>query len=229
MMSSGHMSYYIVGANVHCRRGVCSFVDFIRPKAVDCYHKYKMTRLFFSFLLSSFFPSSHILHSSFYQPPKSFYLHCYLLHLNLTMAGSAEFGGPPRQLRPDQVPLLLNTIDKLRSIGVGEHVELPQMIICGSKANAKRSVIESISRIRFPVRKDFHNGFVTEITLRRHATTRFQVSVEPGPSSSKSQLDIQELKGSMVTAPNAEQSVSLIEKATGSSNPLSKTDSVKMS
>ncbi|CAP85702.1 Pc20g03730 [Penicillium rubens Wisconsin 54-1255] len=135
------------------------------------------------------------------------------------MAGSAEFGGPPRQLRPDQVPLLLNTIDKLRSIGVGEHVELPQMIICGSKANAKRSVIESISRIRFPVRKDFHNGFVTEITLRRHATTRFQVSVEPGPSSSKSQLDIQELKGSMVTAPNAEQSVSLIEKATGFVKP----------
>jgi hypothetical protein len=33
---------------------------------------------------------------------------------------------------------------------------------------------ESISRIRFPVRKDFYNGFVTEITLRRHATTRFQ-------------------------------------------------------
>jgi hypothetical protein len=135
------------------------------------------------------------------------------------MAGPAEFGDPPRQLRPDQIPLLLNTIDKLRSMGVGEYVELPQMIICGSKANAKRSVIESISRIRFPVRKDFYNGFVTEITLRRHATTRFQVSVEPGPSSSKSELDIQELKGSMLTAPNAEQSVSLIEKATGFVKP----------
>ncbi|OQE24082.1 hypothetical protein PENFLA_c010G03015 [Penicillium flavigenum] len=135
------------------------------------------------------------------------------------MAGPAEFGGPPRQLRPDQVPLLLNTIDKLRSMGVGEIVKLPQMIICGSKANAKRSVIESISRIRFPVRKDFYNGFVTEITLRRHAITRFQVSVEPGPSSSKSDLDIQELKASMLTAPNAEQSVSLIEKATGFVKP----------
>ncbi|KAJ6178830.1 hypothetical protein N7519_009291 [Penicillium mononematosum] len=135
------------------------------------------------------------------------------------MAGPAEFSGPPRQLWPDQIPLLLNTIDKLRSMGVGEYVELPQMIVCGSKANAKRSVIESISRIRFPVRKDFYNGFVTEITLRRHAITRFQVSVEPGPSSSKSELDIQELKGSMLTAPNAEQSVSLIEKATGFVKP----------
>jgi hypothetical protein len=135
------------------------------------------------------------------------------------MTGPAEFGGSPRQLRPDQIPLLLDTIDKLRSMGVGEYVELPQMIICGSKANAKRSVIESISRIRFPVRKDFYNGFVTEITLRRHAITRFQVSVEPGPSSSKSELDIQELKGSILTASNAEQSVSLIEKATGFVKP----------
>ncbi|CAG8184954.1 unnamed protein product [Penicillium nalgiovense] len=135
------------------------------------------------------------------------------------MAVPAEFGGNRRQLRPDQIPLLLNTIDKLRDMGVGNYVELPQMIICGSKANAKRSVIESISRIRFPVRKDFYNGFVTEITLRRHAITRFQVSVEPGPSSSKSDLDIQELKASMLTAPNADQSVSLIEKATGFVKP----------
>ncbi|CAI7630471.1 unnamed protein product [Penicillium crustosum] len=112
----------------------------------------------------------------------------------------------------DQVSLL-DTIDNLRGLGVGVFVDLPQMIICGSKSNAKRSIIESISRVDFPVRKDFHTGFVTEVVLRHQSTPRFKVSVRPGPSK-KSDEDFENLRPFVSTVHESpEQSVSLIEQA----------------
>ncbi|CAI7581447.1 unnamed protein product [Penicillium viridicatum] len=129
------------------------------------------------------------------------------------MPAPNEPDGALPEPQADQVSLL-DTIDKLRGLGVGVFVDLPQMIICGSKSNAKRTIIESISRVDFPVRKDFHTGFVTEIILRRHSTPRFKVSIRPG-SSKKSDEDLQKLKTFVPTVyESPEQSVSLIEQAT---------------
>lgn len=129
------------------------------------------------------------------------------------MSAPAEPDGALPQRQTNQAPLL-DTIDKLRGLGVGELVDLPQMIICGSKSNAKRSIIEAISRVGFPVRNDFYTGFVTEIILRRHPTPRFKVSIQPGPSK-KNDEDIQQLKAFVPTVHDStEQSVSLIEQAT---------------
>ncbi|KAJ5592528.1 hypothetical protein N7537_009432 [Penicillium hordei] len=129
------------------------------------------------------------------------------------MPASDEPNGALPELQADQVSLL-DTIDKLRGLGVGVFVDLPQMIICGSKSNAKRSIIESISRMDFPVRNDFHTGFVTEIILRHHSTPRFKVSIRPG-ASKKSDEDLQKLKTFVPTVHESpEQSVSLIEQAT---------------
>ncbi|KAJ5510402.1 Dynamin [Penicillium expansum] len=89
-----------------------------------------------------------------------------------------------------------------------------QMIICGSKSNAKRSVIEAISRVGFPVRYDFSNGFVTEIILRRESTPRFKVSIRYGPWI-ESDEDLQNSKIFVPTVyGSTDRSVSLIEKAT---------------
>ncbi|KAJ5425960.1 hypothetical protein N7465_001030 [Penicillium sp. CMV-2018d] len=129
------------------------------------------------------------------------------------MPAPNEPDGALPEPQADQVSLL-DTIDKLRGLGVGVFVDLPQMIICGSRSNAKRTIIESISRVDFPVRKDFHTGFVTEIILRRHSTPRFKVSIRPG-SSKKSDEDLQKLKTFVPTVHESpEQSVSLIEQAT---------------
>lgn len=137
----------------------------------------------------------------------------YLLPLSLTMPAPDEPNGALPEPHADQV-FLLDTIDKLRGLGVGVFVDLPQMIICGSKSNAKRSIIESISRVDFPVRKDFHTGFVTEIILRHHSTSRFKVSIRPGQST-KSDGDLEKLKTFVPTVHESpEQSVSLIEQAT---------------
>ncbi|OQE37230.1 hypothetical protein PENCOP_c010G01178 [Penicillium coprophilum] len=125
----------------------------------------------------------------------------------------------PDLVEPDGVPpqlhqaSLLDTIDNLRNLGVGDLVSLPQMIVCGSKSNGKRSVIEAISRVGFPVKSDLYTGFVTEIILRRRPIPCFKVSIEPGPSR-KSDKDFQRVKAFEPTVhPNTEQSASLIGKA----------------
>ncbi|KAJ5520178.1 hypothetical protein N7463_000631, partial [Penicillium fimorum] len=126
------------------------------------------------------------------------------------MSNPAE---PGRALPQLHQASLLDTIDRLRTLGVGEIVSLPQMIVCGSKSNGKRSIIEAISRVGFPVKNDLYTGFVTEIILRRRPTTSFKVSIEPGPSR-KSDKDLQRIKAFEPTVhPNPEQSASLIGKA----------------
>ncbi|KAI2751926.1 hypothetical protein DTO006G1_9468 [Penicillium roqueforti] len=124
--------------------------------------------------------------------------------------------------KPDEAPpqsyteegSILDIVDELRTVSVSKYVHLPQMIICGSKSNAKRSVIESISGVSFPSRNDFYTGFVTEIILRYDLTPRFKVSIRPGPTRI-SEGDLWHLESfDPPVHDNTEQSVALIEQAT---------------
>ena len=45
---------------------------------------------------------------------------------------------------------LLDKIEELRTIGVGSLVETPQIVVCGNQSSGKSSVLEAISRVRFP-------------------------------------------------------------------------------
>ncbi|KAJ5370483.1 P-loop containing nucleoside triphosphate hydrolase protein [Penicillium cataractarum] len=85
------------------------------------------------------------------------------------------------QLRCQQSELL-DKIDELRGIGVGGLVELPQLIVCGSQSSGKSSVLEAISRVRFPTKGTLCTRFATEVILRRKPQTRVKVSIEPGDS-----------------------------------------------
>lgn len=82
---------------------------------------------------------------------------------------------------------LLDKIDELRGIGVGGLVELPQLIVCGSQSSGKSSVLEAISRVRFPTRSTLCMRFSTEVILRRKPQTRVKVSIEPGDSRTNEQ------------------------------------------
>ncbi|OOQ90479.1 Dynamin family protein [Penicillium brasilianum] len=77
---------------------------------------------------------------------------------------------------------LLDKIDELRSIGVGGLVELPQLIVCGSQSSGKSSVLEAISRVRFPTKGTICTRFATEVILRRKPQAKVKVSIEPGDS-----------------------------------------------
>jgi GTP1/Obg family GTP-binding protein len=57
------------------------------------------------------------------------------------------------QLQHEQSKLL-DTIDELRTIGVAGLVELPQLIVCGNQSSGKSSVLEAISRVRFPAKSN---------------------------------------------------------------------------
>ncbi|KAE8397593.1 P-loop containing nucleoside triphosphate hydrolase protein [Aspergillus pseudonomiae] len=77
---------------------------------------------------------------------------------------------------------LLDKIDELRAVGVGGLVELPQLIVCGNKSSGKSSVLEAISRVRFPAKSSCCTRFATEVILRRSTQPKFKVSIEPGAS-----------------------------------------------
>lgn len=51
--------------------------------------------------------------------------------------------------RTEEELKLLDTIDYLRSQGVGEHISLPQLIVCGNQSSGKSSVLEAISGLPF--------------------------------------------------------------------------------
>ncbi|KAL2827244.1 P-loop containing nucleoside triphosphate hydrolase protein [Aspergillus cavernicola] len=69
----------------------------------------------------------------------------------------------------------LNQIDRVRANGVGDHVSLPQLVVCGDQSAGKSSVLEGISGIPFPRQDGLCTRFATEIILRHdpgdhHAT-----------------------------------------------------------
>lgn len=67
--------------------------------------------------------------------------------------------------------------DQLSSCGVGKIVDLPQIIVVGDQSAGKSSVLEAISRIRFPVKGGVCTRFATELVLRRHKRRDMRVSV----------------------------------------------------
>lgn len=77
---------------------------------------------------------------------------------------------------------LLDDIDRLRTRGIGHHVGLPQLIVCGDQSSGKSSVLDAISHLRFPTDSGQCTRFATEVVLRRDANSSISVSIKPGPS-----------------------------------------------
>ncbi|KKZ63199.1 dynamin GTPase [[Emmonsia] crescens] len=85
------------------------------------------------------------------------------------------------QLQSEQSELL-DVIDQLRTLRLGRLVDLPQLIVCGDQSSGKSSVLEAISRVRFPVKGGVCTRFATEVILRRSPHQNIKVTIEPGPS-----------------------------------------------
>ena len=82
------------------------------------------------------------------------------------------------QLNTADAKSLLDTIDGLRDLGVGDFVQLPQIVVVGDQSSGKSSVLEAISRVRFPVDGDLCTRFATELVLRRAPETAINVSIQ---------------------------------------------------
>ncbi|KAF7114502.1 hypothetical protein CNMCM5793_008806 [Aspergillus hiratsukae] len=75
---------------------------------------------------------------------------------------------------------LSKTFKSLQSSGVEGDYGMPQLIIFGMQSSGKSSVLERISRTRFPTDK---TRFVTEIMLHRRLSPEAKITYESAPSS----------------------------------------------
>ena len=73
---------------------------------------------------------------------------------------------------------LFDKIDALRGLGVGRIVALPQIIVVGDQSSGKSSVLEAISRVRFPVDGGLCTRFATELVLRNSKKIAIAVSID---------------------------------------------------
>ncbi|RMZ75103.1 hypothetical protein DV738_g5645, partial [Chaetothyriales sp. CBS 135597] len=106
---------------------------------------------------------------------------------------------------------ILNVIDHLRSEGISNHVELPQLIVCGDQSVGKSSVLEAISGLNFPRKENLCTRFATELILRRAATTSVTVSIRPDYSRSPDERE--RLRSFKPPNPDLEHFASIIESA----------------
>nr|POF13789.1 interferon-induced gtp-binding protein mx2 [Quercus suber] len=93
-------------------------------------------------------------------------------------------------LQPTKQLELLDVIDDLRAEGLNEHVDLPQLIVCGDQSSGKSSVLAAVSGVPFPRKDNLCTRFATEVILRRNG--RFetnQIRVAITPSSTRSIID----------------------------------------
>lgn len=78
---------------------------------------------------------------------------------------------------------VLDIIDSLRSQGISQHIDIPQIIVCGDQSSGKSSVLEAISGLAFPTKDALCTRFATELVLRRstgHTQTELKVSIIAG-------------------------------------------------
>ncbi|SPQ20272.1 d2ff7535-15ba-4b15-bbe1-66474a22c4e8 [Thermothielavioides terrestris] len=79
---------------------------------------------------------------------------------------------------------LLDVIDKLRSQGLSQYVDLPQIIVCGDQSSGKSSALEAISGMSFPAKDNLCTRFATELILRRTPAPGVDISIIPGSERS---------------------------------------------
>lgn len=79
---------------------------------------------------------------------------------------------------------LLDIVDRLRSQGLSQYVDLPQIIVCGDQSSGKSSALEAISGMSFPAKDNLCTRFATELILRRTPTAGVDIRITPGPGRS---------------------------------------------
>ena len=85
---------------------------------------------------------------------------------------------------------ILDLITQLQQLGIEDHYELPQIIVCGSQSAGKSSVLQAITGIPFPTASHICTKFVTQITLKRieHLGEVVEVRIQPADDSDRSRI-----------------------------------------
>ncbi|KAK8075419.1 interferon-induced GTP-binding protein Mx [Apiospora hydei] len=85
--------------------------------------------------------------------------------------------GSTASLASDDSRMIFDLVDSLSSHGIGNYLDLPQIIVCGDQSSGKSSVLEAISRVPFAVQDGLCTRFATEIILRRQETSALTITI----------------------------------------------------
>jgi GTPase SAR1 family protein len=91
-------------------------------------------------------------------------------------------------LRSTKSTTRLNQIDRVRASGIGDHISLPQLVVCGDQSAGKSSVLERITGIPFPRQDGVCTKFPTEIILR-HNKEEPSITATVIPASGRGEVD----------------------------------------
>lgn len=86
---------------------------------------------------------------------------------------------------------ILDTVDRLRTCGLGSILPLPQLVVCGNQSSGKSSVLEAITEVPFPRSESMCTRFATEIIMRRDNSGSLRTEIIPDearPDSEKAKL-----------------------------------------
>jgi ABC-type molybdenum transport system ATPase subunit/photorepair protein PhrA len=71
-------------------------------------------------------------------------------------------------------PTLLEKIDKLFACNVGEYINLPQLVVVGDQSSGKSSVLEGLTKLKFPRNSGLCTRFATQIIFRRDPSLKIR-------------------------------------------------------
>ncbi|KAK2058613.1 hypothetical protein LY76DRAFT_654818 [Colletotrichum caudatum] len=103
----------------------------------------------------------------------------------MAVAGPIRTTVPTHGLRSKRSIHRLNQIEKIRASGIGDLVDLPQLVVCGDQSAGKSSVLEGITGIPFPRQEGLCTRFPTEIVLR-HSNEPLKTKAFIRPHSGRS-------------------------------------------
>ncbi|KAF3291428.1 hypothetical protein TWF970_000641 [Orbilia oligospora] len=87
---------------------------------------------------------------------------------------------------PSRSQGFLQKVAELRAQGVGEHISLPQLVVCGDQSAGKSSVLEGITGIPFPRNDGVCTKFATEITLSHSNSDKTEIKASIIPHNGRS-------------------------------------------
>lgn len=120
---------------------------------------------------------------------------------------------PLTGLHSAQSTLRLEQIARLRARGIGNHIDLPQLVVCGDQSSGKSSVLEGLTGIPFPRQDGLCTKFATEIILQ-HACEDLTIVASILPSVRRSDSEKSEIGTFRSHLQSFEELPTLIEEVT---------------
>lgn len=79
----------------------------------------------------------------------------------------------------------MQTIEKLRVLGVADLIPLPQVVVVGDPSSGKSSVLECMTGLAFPRGPELCTRYATQIACRRDASETVRISIVPSQDSNE--------------------------------------------